>query len=133
MVWQAGTGDRGSKPVNLASVLLPYPLFRVMLGGASFELVLASQLLIALVIALYCAALPAAIAEIFETRTRTTYLSVANGTAVAIFGGFAPFGATLLIERTGSPIASVFLVIAAVLLSLIAILTLRETSREDLG
>jgi MHS family proline/betaine transporter-like MFS transporter len=133
-----GLADRvGRRPLLiascLASIALPYPLFRVMLGGASFELVLASQLLIALVIALYCAALPAAIAEIFETPTRTTYLSLANGTAVAIFGGFAPFAATWLIDRTTSPIAPVFLVMAAALLSLMAILTLRETSREELG
>lgn len=133
-----GLADRvGRKPLLiascLASILLPYPLFRVMLLGASFGPVLAVQLLIALVVALYCAALPAAIAEIFETRTRTTYLSFANGTAVAIFGGFAPFAATWLIDRTASPIAPVFLVMAAALLSLVAILTLRETSREDLG
>jgi MFS transporter, MHS family, proline/betaine transporter len=101
----------GRKPLLIASCLatifLPYPLFHVMVGGASFGLVLATQLLIAVVIALYCAALPAAIAEIFETRSRTTYLSVANGTAVAIFGGFAPFAATWLIDRTASPIAPV--------------------------
>jgi MHS family proline/betaine transporter-like MFS transporter len=132
-----GLGDRaGRKPLLiascLASILLPYPLFRAMLGGASFGLVLASQLLIAVVIALYCAALPAAIAEIFETRSRTTYLSVANGTAVAIFGGFAPFAATWLIERTASPMAPVLLVIGAALLSLVAILSLRETSGEEL-
>jgi MHS family proline/betaine transporter-like MFS transporter len=103
-----------------------------MLDGASFWLILAIQLLIAVAIALYCAALPAAIAEIFETRTRATYLSVANGTAVAIFGGFAPFIATWLIQRTGSPIAPIYLVIAAAILSLVAILSLRETSGEDL-
>jgi MHS family proline/betaine transporter-like MFS transporter len=126
----------GRKPLLiascLASILLPYPLFRLMLEGASVGLILACQLLIALAIALYCAALPAAIAEVFETRTRTTYLSVANGTAVALFGGFAPFVATWLIQRTGSPIAPTYLVIAAAMLSLAAVVSLRETAREDL-
>jgi MHS family proline/betaine transporter-like MFS transporter len=126
----------GRKPLLLVSciafVALPYPLFRFMLDRPSFAVVFVVQLLIALAIALYCAALPAAIAEIFETRTRTTYLSIANGTAVAIFGGFAPFLATWLIQRTGSPIAPVYLVITAAILSLVAILSLRETSCEDL-
>lgn len=126
----------GRKPLLIAScfalILLPYPLFRLMLDGASLSVVLIVQLLVALAIALYCAALPAAIAEIFETRTRTTYLSIANGTAVAIFGGFAPFIATWLIQKTGSPIAPIYLVVTAAILSLVAILSLRETSREDL-
>lgn len=102
-----------------------------MLEGASFGLVLACQLLIGVAIALYRAALPAAIAEIFETRNRSTYLSVANGRAVAIFGGFAPFVATWLIQRTGAPISRTYLVIAAAVLSLVVVVSLRETSRED--
>jgi MFS family permease len=126
----------GRKPLLIAScvafIVLPYPLFSAMLQGASFTTILAIQLLVALAIALYSGAGAAAISEIFPTRTRTTFLSVANGTAVAIFGGFAPFIATWLIEKTGSPISPTYYVIAASIVSAAVIVRLRETAHEKL-
>ncbi len=126
----------GRKPLLIASciafIVLPYPLFSVMLGGASLATILLIQLLVALAIALYSGAGPAAIAEIFRTRTRTTYLSIANGTAVAIFGGFAPFIATWLIATTGSPLSPTWYVIAAAVVTTAVILGLRETAHEKL-
>jgi MHS family proline/betaine transporter-like MFS transporter len=122
----------GRKPLLIASciafIVLPYPLFAAMLAGASFTTILAVQLLVALAIALYSGAGAAAICEIFPTRARTTLLSVANGTAVAIFGGFAPFIATWLIEKTGSPIAPTYYVIAAAIVSAAVIFRVPETA-----
>ncbi len=127
----------GRKPLLLASclffVLLPYPLFKAILAGASPLTILMIQLVVGLAIAAYSGAGPAAISEIFTTSRRTTYMSIANGTAVAIFGGFAPFIATWLIEKTGSPIAPTYYVIAAALTTGAVILGLRETSREPLS
>jgi MHS family proline/betaine transporter-like MFS transporter len=126
----------GRKPLLLASclvfLLLPYPLFRVLLAGASTLTILMIQLLFALAIAMYSGAGPAAISEIFATRGRTTQMSVANSTAVAIFGGFAPYIATWLIARTGSPIAPTFYAIAAALVTGAVVLRLRESARTEL-
>jgi MHS family proline/betaine transporter-like MFS transporter len=127
----------GRKPLMIASclffILAAYPIFAVMQGGVSLAAVVMIQLLTALAIALYCGALPAAIAEIFETPTRTAQLSIANGTAVAIFGGFAPFIATWLIARTGSPVSPTYYVIAAAVISLIAVLSVKETAHRELA
>jgi len=127
----------GRKPFLLACcvafIVLPYPLFSVMLGGASIGMILLIQLAIGLAISLFSGAGPAAIAEIFPTRTRSTYMSTGYALAVAIFGGFAPFIATWLIEKTGSPISPVYYVIAAAIVSAIVIATLRETAHEELG
>jgi MHS family proline/betaine transporter-like MFS transporter len=127
----------GRKPFLLACcvafIVLPYPLFSVMLGGASIGMILMIQLAIGLAISLFSGAGPAAIAEIFPTRTRSTYMSTGYALAVAIFGGFAPFIATWLIEKTGSPISPVYYVIAAAVVSAIVIATLRETAHEELG
>jgi MHS family proline/betaine transporter-like MFS transporter len=60
-------------------------------------------------------------------------MSTGYALAVAIFGGFAPFIATWLIEKTGSPISPVYYVIAAAIVSAIVIATLRETAHEELG
>lgn len=81
---------------------------------------------------MYSGAGPAAISEIFATRGRTTQMSIANGTAVAIFGGFAPYIATWLIDRTGSPISPTYYVIVAAIVTGAVILGLRESAWEQL-
>ena len=127
----------GRKPVMIASciffIVAPYPMFSIMSGGTSLGIIMVIQLVVGLAIALYCGALPAAIAEIFETQNRMTLLSIANSTAVAIFGGFAPFIATWLIANTGSPISPTYYVIAAAVISLIAVLSARETANQNLA
>ena len=127
----------GRKPLLLACclafIVLPYPAFSLMLGGASLPVVILIQLLIGLTIALFSGPGPAAIAEIFPTRTRSTYMSTGYSLAVAIFGGFAPFIATWLIDYTKSPIAPVYYVMACAIISAIVISGLRETAHEKLG
>ena len=130
-------GDGQRKPFLLACciafIVLPYPAFSIMLGGASLITILLIQLLIGLTIALFSGAGPAAISEIFPTRTRSTYMSTGYALAVAIFGGFAPFIATALIDWTKSPISPVYYVIAAAIVSAAVIATLRETAHRPLG
>ena len=75
---------------------------------------------------------PAAIAEIFPTRVRSTWMSTGYSLAVAIFGGFAPFIATWLIARTGSPLSPTYYLIAAGIVSLLVILGLDETAGKPL-
>lgn len=127
----------GRKPFLLACcivfVILPYPAFSILLGGASLLTILLIQLLIGLAIALFSGAGPAAISEIFPTRIRSTYMSTGYSIAVAIFGGFAPFIATWLIEWTKSPISPVYYVIAAAIVSGIVIAGLRETAHRPLA
>jgi MHS family proline/betaine transporter-like MFS transporter len=127
----------GRKPFLLACclafIVLPYPAFSIMVGGASIVTILLIQLMIGLTIALFSGAGPAAISEIFPTRTRSAYMSTGYALAVAIFGGFAPFIATLLIDKTGSPISPVYYVIIAAMVSAAVIASLRETAHEPLG
>ena len=127
----------GRKPFLLACciafIILPYPAFYTMLGGASLAIIVIIQLVIGLAIALFSGAGPAAISEIFPTRTRSTYMSTGYALAVAIFGGFAPFVATWLIDWTKSPISPVYYVIAAAVVSTIVIAPMRETAHEPLG
>ena len=127
----------GRRPLLLAScaafILLPYPLLNIMLDGASLGTIVTIQLVMALAIALYSGPGAAAIAEIFPTRARTTLLSVANGTAVAIFGGFAPYIAERLIQATGSPLAPTYYVIASAVVSAAVIVSMRETAHDNLG
>jgi MHS family proline/betaine transporter-like MFS transporter len=116
----------------VASLVLPYPLFKLMLSGVSLPTIFLVQLALAFVIAVFSGPGPAAIAEIFPTRVRSTWMSTGYSFAVAIFGGFAPFIATWLIARTGDPLAPSYYLMAAAAVTLIVVLRLEETARAPL-
>jgi MHS family proline/betaine transporter-like MFS transporter len=103
-----------------------------MLHAGAFATVLLVQIVFALTVALFSGPGPAAIAEIFPTESRTTWMSTGYSLAVAIFGGFAPYVATWLIGATGSPLSPTFYLIGAALISTAVILALPETAHDAL-
>ena len=127
----------GRKPLLLISciafIVLPYPVLSWMLSNATFGTAVAMQILFGLCIALYSGAGPAAISEIFSTRVRSTWMTTGYALSVAIFGGFAPFIATWLIDVTGKPLSPVFYVMAASVITTIVLLRLRETAHAPLA
>jgi MFS transporter, MHS family, proline/betaine transporter len=61
-------------------------------------------------------------------------MSIGYSLAVAIFGGFAPFIATWLIQTTGSPVSPTYLyLLPSALISLSVIWKLKETSTTRLS
>jgi MHS family proline/betaine transporter-like MFS transporter len=94
--------------------------------------ILLSQLALSLAIAVFSGPGPAAIAEIFPTGRRSTWMSTGYSLAVAVFGGFAPFIATWLIDRTGNPLSPAFYLMAAAAVSTLVIAQLRETAGAPL-
>ncbi|MFJ1260561.1 MFS transporter [Cupriavidus sp. CuC1] len=126
----------GRKPLLLTSCLafvaLPYPLFNVLVSGATLATVVSIQVLFALMIAAFSGPGPAAIAEIFPTSVRSTWMSVGYSLATAIFGGFAPLIATWLIGKTGSPISPAYYLVAAAVTTTLVIWSLRETAHDKL-
>jgi MHS family proline/betaine transporter-like MFS transporter len=126
----------GRKPLLLACcaafVILPYPVFAIILDKASFPTIVCLQILVNLFIAAFSGAGPAALAELFPTHSRTLLMSVGYSLSVAIFGGFAPYIATWLIDRTGSPISPTYYLIASGVISGLVIWRFRETAHQDL-
>ena len=126
----------GRKPLLLACclafIVLPFPVFNYMLSGIGFGELVVVQILFAVLISMFSGPGPAAIAEIFPTRSRSTWMTSGYALAVAIFGGFAPFISVWLIDRFQSPIAHVWYLVAAAVVSLLVILSLRETAHTDL-
>jgi len=126
----------GRKPLLLAAcvgfLLLPYPLFSILLSQPSLGTVISVQLILALTIAVFSGPGPAAIAEIFPTAVRSTWMSSGYSVAVAVFGGFAPFIATWLIARTGNPVSPSFYVMAAAAVSMAVIVRMEETAAQPL-
>ncbi len=127
----------GRKPLLLACcaafVIVPYPALSYLASGqADYTTLLMVQVFFALLISMFSGAGPAAIAEIFPTKSRSTWMTSGYAVAVAIFGGFAPFISVWLIEKYQSPVAHSFYLIAAAVISMLTILRLRETAFEDL-
>jgi MHS family proline/betaine transporter-like MFS transporter len=122
------------KPFLIASstgfLVLTYPLLYI--SGFGFQYLLLTQLVIALMLAMFSGPGPAAIAEIFPTRVRYSGLSIGYNIAVAGFGGTAPYIASLLIGITNSRLTPSFYVMGAALATLITLLYIRETYREPL-
>ena len=127
----------GRKPLLLACcaafIVLPYPIFSYLLSGIGVFELIAVQVLFAVLISMFSGPGPAAIAEIFPTRSRSTWMTAGYALSVAIFGGFAPFISVWLIDRFQSPMAHIYYLMAAALVSLLLILTLKETAYEDLA
>jgi MHS family proline/betaine transporter-like MFS transporter len=125
----------GRKAVLLTAsalfILLTVPAF-MLLDGAGFLTIVLIQIVLGAMLTLNDGTLPSFLAEMFPTRVRYSGFAVSFNVANAVFGGTAPFVATLLIAQTGSTIAPAWYLVAAALVSGIAVLASQETSRGPL-
>jgi MHS family proline/betaine transporter-like MFS transporter len=134
--WGAVSDRVGRRPLLLACaasfLILPYPVATYLVSGPPYLAVMALQVILAIILALFSGTGPSAIAEIFPTRSRSTLMTMGYALAVATFGGFAPYIATWLIRQTGSPVAWVYYVMAAATISGVVIYRLEETAHHPL-
>lgn len=123
----------GRKPIILAGAAINLVLgligFHLIASGVSLFLIAAIQIVLAFAGGALSGVLPAAIAGLYETRERSTWTSFGASVAAAMFGGFAPFIATLLIDRTGIPGSPGWYVAATAALTIVAALSYRDSSR----
>ncbi len=123
----------GRKPMMLAcsllSVVMAYPLFVFLAAYPTFWGLLLVQATAQAVLTLYTGVISTILSEMFPTNVRYTALSISYGFAVAIFGGFAPYISTFLVHATGDVLAPSYYVMAAGIVSGIAVLFVRERHR----
>ncbi len=126
----------GRKPLLIGScvlfALLTYPLFLLMNTGSLSAAIVAHVGLAAFEALFVCTSLAAG-AELFATKVRYGGFSIGYNFSVAIFGGTAPYIATFLVSRTGNPLSPAYYVILAAVLTLVTVLTMRETARSPLS
>ena len=132
----AALSDRvGPKPLLTASMLgillLSVPLFLLM-GRPDAGSVLLGQCGFALLIAAYSGTVPAALVEMFRTRTRCTALAISYNTAFAILGGTAPMVAVYLVSREHSDLGPAYYLMAVAVISLVGLMTIRDRTGEPL-
>ena len=126
----------GRKPLMLIMsfgfVFASYPMFRALTESPSVLTLFIVQFSYSLLQVFYTGTIAPVLAELFPTRVRFTGLSVSYGLAVTLFGGTAPFVATLLVKQTGNPVAPAFYIMALALVSGVAMLLTRDRTNIDL-
>jgi MHS family proline/betaine transporter-like MFS transporter len=132
----AALSDRvGRRPMliagSLAFAILGYPLF-VLLDSGSLAAAIAAHCGLAVIESIYVSTAVAAGVELFATRVRYSGFSVGYNICVAAFGGTTPYVVTWLTAETGDNVAPAYYIVAAAVVSLLTILTIRETAGRPL-
>jgi MFS family permease len=124
----------GRKPVMIAALVLnlvvTYPLFSWVSASPSFSTLLTMQIILCGLFGVFNGPISTALAEQFPTRVRSTALAIAYNIAVMLFGGFAQFFVTWLIQATGTPIAPAYYLMFGAAVGLLAALFLKERARD---
>jgi MHS family proline/betaine transporter-like MFS transporter len=125
----------GRRPLLIAGAVgfavLAYPAFLLLNSGSLVTAILAHCLLAAIEAVFVSVSLVAA-AELFATRVRYSGLSIGYNVSVAVFGGTTPFVVTWVSAHTGNDYAAGIYVVIAAVVSLLTVLTLRETAAKPL-
>ena len=102
------------------------PSLLAMLAGNLRGVLVTFGLIICGTITVYYGPLSTAVAEQFEPGVRSTGLSLAYNLAVMLFGGFAQFFVTFMIDFTGDPLAAAYYVMFGCAVGLVAACFVRE-------
>lgn len=89
-----------------------------------------AQLTATIFVAAYMGPFFAIVAILFPVAHRYTGLSISYNMASALFGGTAPLVATMVLERSGSPLAPGWYVSLCAIISLLVLMTIREEEQE---
>jgi MHS family proline/betaine transporter-like MFS transporter len=115
--------------VAILFAISAYPAFVLLTASPSLLTIILVVGWLSLLKAAYSGILPALMAEMFPVQTRSTGMSLSYNIAVPIFGGFAPFIVTWLINVTGDSRAPAYYLAVTALLSLVVVIVIRRRLR----
>ena len=125
----------GRKPVLVASAALiavfSWSLFNL-LWHPQFHVPLLGQIGFAILIGLFDGVSPSFAAEAFPASVRCSGVALSHNLVMALLGGTAPLVATYLIDRTNSEMAPPVYLICAAIISMLFVLSMRETAKRPL-
>jgi MHS family proline/betaine transporter-like MFS transporter len=117
---------------RIIMLLAVYPAF-AFLGAHPTPLALyAVSALLAVFVAAQIVPVLVMIPELFPKHVRATGIALTYVVCASFVGGFSPFIASWLVERTGNPLAPAWYVAAACLVSLVPVIWLRDRTGEAL-
>lgn len=116
---------------SLSMAVIIYPMFHWLQAHPTIGWLMGLQAVSGIFKAAYSGPMPALMAEIFPTRSRSLGMSLAYSLGVTIFGGFAPFIVTWVIGVTGNKLAPGYYVLCAAVLSSIALIVVGIAMRRQ--
>lgn len=129
--------DRFGRRRVLLSASVLFVLFTVpafaMLSTDSFLVIIVVQVLLGGMLTLNDGTLPSFLAELFPTHVRYSGFAISFNLSNALFGGTAPFMATLLISVTHNKLAPAWYLVGAAIVSMVAVLIAKETAHRNLS
>ncbi len=111
--------------------IVVYPIFAAVVAARDETSILLGQFAVSSVAALYLGALPAILANLFDTRSRSFGLAISYNLAVMTGGGFAQMIFVLLIGWTGAAVAPSYYVTFAGAVSFCSLWGCRRIARID--
>jgi MFS family permease len=124
----------GRRPIIIGALVLylclTYPLFYWVNASPSFSTLTSMQIVLCSLLGAFFGPFSTALAEQFPAEMRSTGLGIAYNAAVMVFGGFAQFVVTWLIQATGYPTAPAFYVMFGATAGLLAAMFLSGRARE---
>jgi MFS transporter, MHS family, proline/betaine transporter len=107
-------------------VISAYPSFLLLATYSSLPMLILIVCWLSFLKTMYSGVLPSLMAEMFPSRTRATGIALSYNISVPIFGGFAPFVSTALIEATGNNLAPSFYLVFTALMSFGVLVAVRH-------
>jgi MFS family permease len=124
----------GRKPLMIAPRILTflsvYPLFQFLVAHPGLDTLLGVSGFLAILTALSGTAGITLIPELLPKAYRCTAIAVTYAVGVALFGGTTQFIVTWLLKATGNPLSPALYVMAASVISLVAMFLLPETNKR---
>lgn len=111
-------------------VLTPYPAFYLMDAWPSLATCIIAVAWLQLIKAGYSGVLPSLMSDQFPVDTRAIGVALGYSISVTIFGGLAALIATWLIAQTGDPLSPSYYLMFTAVLSLIALMAIRQRDRR---
>jgi MFS transporter, MHS family, proline/betaine transporter len=124
----------GRRPVllgaSVAGLVLPVPGFLLLDAGTVPAI--AAHVVMGLIDSALMGVTLSTYAELFTTRVRYTGIALGFNLGAAIAGGTAPYVCTWLVDRTGSALSPAYFLMATAVVTLLTVLTVRETAGSAL-
>ncbi len=111
--------------------MLAIPCLKL-IGSGHDWLIFLGLMLLGMALACFTSTMPSTLPALFYTPIRYSALSIAFNISVSLFGGTTPLVTAWLVEKTGDPLVPAYYMMAAAVIGILTMLTVRETAGQPL-